>query len=82
MALPYHHGHLRLDDSGLLESDFRKGLAQHVAVVKADIGDDAQHRGHDVRAVKTASKACLEDYDISLHLSEPAEGQRRSDLEE
>ena len=82
MTLPYHDRGLRLDDSSFLKSDFRKGLAKHVAMIQTDVCDHAKHRSDDVRAVETASESGLKHHHIHLHMSKPAQCKRCGYLKE
>ena len=82
MALSYHHRHFRLDDSSFFKGYFRQGFSQHVAMIQANVRNDAQHRSHYVRTVKTSAKACLKNDDIGLDFRKPAQSHGSRDLKE
>ena len=50
-----HDGNSCLDDASLLRCYLRKRVAQELNMVEADVGDDAEHRRDDVRAVEPAA---------------------------
>ena len=82
MALAHHNRDLRLDDPGLLEGNFRKRPAQHVAMVQTYVSYDAEDRRHDVRAVKTSSQTCFKNDNVHLPGGKPIKCHQSGNLKE
>ena len=53
-----------LDDAGLLHRNLFQGAAEELRVVKADVGNDGEGGGDDIRAVQSSTHASLNDSDI------------------
>ena len=71
----------RLDDARLLAGDAGDGVAEVVAVVEPDRGDDRHDAVGDVGRVPAAAEADLDDRDVDGRIGEGGERQRRHDLE-
>ena len=82
MALTYHYRHLGLDDPGLLEGDFRKRPAQHVAMVQTYVGNDTKHGRYDIGAVQTSAEPGLQNCDVDITVCKPIQSKESGDLEE
>ena len=80
-SLTHHDGHMGLDDAGFLAGYALKGVAQKLCVVEADVGDDTQDGGNDVRAIKPSAQAYFYHSVIDMLLGEILEGHSRSKLE-
>ncbi len=81
IALSDENGDARFDDACLLGGDLRYGGAEQVAVVEADVGDDAQGGPEDVRGVEPASQSGFYDGHLHSRLGEVAEGHCGRHLE-
>src|SRR5699024_3408254 len=73
MRLPDHDRDVLFDDTRFFGRYARDGRAEDVAVVDADVGDDAQRRYDDVRGVEPAAEPRFDDGDFRVRLGEPFE---------
>ena len=82
ITLPYHDPDSGFDDSGFFKSYFLKGSSQKVTMVKTDVCNHAQYRGHYVGTVQAAPQTGFKHERINLHICKPAQGHHRSYLKE
>ena len=80
-SLPYHDRDSTLEDSRLLERDLFQSVAEQVAMVQANAGDDGEFRSNDIGTVKSSSQADFYDCKIHLLVREPFECQSGSYFE-
>ncbi len=76
-----HCRHTRFDYTCLLKCDFRQSVSEHITMVKPDIGYYTHFGAYDIRAVKPASQACLDNSHINILPGKPVKSHHRSDLE-
>ena len=68
------HRDAALYDACLLGGDLFRGVSQVLHVVKADAGDDCQHRGAGIGGVQTSAQSCLQNDHIHPCILKDAHG--------
>ena len=81
-ALPHQGGGILLEDAGFLVGDLPDRMAEEVAVVEADIGDDGEVGLQDIGAVEPAAEPRLDHGDVDVGIGEPLETETRGNFEE
>ena len=71
----------RLDDAGLLSSDFSQGIAEVLRVIKTDRADDGHVGLHHIGRIPCAAHADFHHGDIDRSVGEGSVGHGREDLE-
>ena len=82
MGLADDNGYSSFYDAGFLRGYLGQCVAQELGMVEADIGDDGNQRGDDVRAVQPSAQAYLDDSDVDVHVTEVLEGHGCRHLKE
>ena len=81
-SLPYHDRDSTLEDPRFLERDLFQGIAEQVAVVQTNAGDDGEFRSYYIGTVESSSQTDFYDCKIQLLIRKPFEGQPCSDFKE